>query len=103
MTSLWLNVVSDTPNDPAIPKSKRKFWAGESGSEQAMIEDAAEYPRPGQCGGHVYYVETHRIELGSGTDLSDAAQRFLRAQERERESVRVMRASHVREVVGGLA
>lgn len=95
MTSLWLNIWRDA--------SRNEVWISDHPSESAAIEDAAESPIPAMIGGPHQYVETHRIELGSGIDLSEDAQRYLRAQEREREHVRVMRASHVREVVGGLA
>ena len=95
MTSLWLNIWRDT--------ARNELWISDHQSEAAAIEDAAESPIPAMIGGPHVYVETHRITLGAGTDLSDAAQRLLDAQEREREHVRVMRASHVREVIGGLA
>jgi len=92
MTALWLNVWRDT--------SRGEIWISDHASESAAIEDVAE---PAMIGGPHQYVETHRVTLGAGIDLSEAAQRLLDAQEREREHVRVMRASHVRDVIGGLA
>lgn len=73
MTSLWINVVSSTPNDMAIPKSKRKFWVSDSGSEEDMLEDAKEYPRADRCGGDIYYVETIEVQLGTGYNVIEQA------------------------------
>ena len=79
MTSLWLNVVSNTPNDAAIPKDKRKFWVADSGSEEEMLEDAKTYPHAGRCGDDVYYIETIEVHLGTGYDVIAQAEENWRS------------------------
>lgn len=78
MTSLWLNVVSNRPDNLAGP---RKYWTIDFDDEGDALEDAKDYPRVQTTGGEVHYVETIRITIGNGFDILEdeaANQRSLR-------------------------
>lgn len=66
MTSLWINVVSNRPDNLGGP---RQFWTLDFDDEGDALDDARDYPRPGKTGGEVHYVETIEIKVGSGYDV----------------------------------
>ena len=66
MTSLWLNVVSNRPDNLGGP---RQFWTLDFDDEGKALEDAKDYPRVQTTGGEVHYVETIEIKVGSGYDV----------------------------------
>ncbi len=63
---IWLNIVSNRSDDAV---KGRVFWAMEFDSEDDALDDARTYPCPGRVNGHVHYVETIKIRLGSGYDI----------------------------------
>ena len=66
MTSLWINVVSNRPDNLGGP---RQFWTLDFDDEGKALEDAKDYPRMHRLGGEVHYVETIEIKVGSGYDV----------------------------------
>lgn len=76
MTTLWLNVVSNRPDNLAGP---RQFWTLDFDDEGDALEDAKDYPRTGKLGGEVHYVETIQIEVGTGYDIISQAEENWRS------------------------
>lgn len=66
MTTIWLNVVSNRPDNLAGP---RQFWTLDFDDEGDALDDAKDYPRPSKTGGEVHYVETIQIKVGTGYDI----------------------------------
>lgn len=77
MASLWLNVVSNRPDNLGGPG--RVFWTMSFDSEDDALDDAKSYPRQGRVYDTVYYVETVRHRVGAGFDLIGADEAHRRS------------------------
>lgn len=67
---LWLNVVSNRPDD-RVPG--RQFWVIEFDRAADALDDALTYPCPGKVYGTVHYVETIKVKVGAGFDILEQA------------------------------